>query len=152
MQRRILIGIVVGCVFGLTNASFAETVSLSGVVRDFSDAHVDFQNRTGVDAGAVELELDEQGRPILVSPSGTLTVESGDSFSQWYRSIDGVNQATQITLELEPDAADPTLYTFGSSSFFPIDNELMGNEESDQQPTPFDTLTKQLARAVGGTI
>ena len=128
MKRRILIGIVVGCVFGLTNASFAETVSLSGVVRDFSDAHVDFQNRTGVDAGAVELELDEQGRPILVSPSGTLTVESGDSFSQWYRSIDGVNQATQITLELEADAADPTLYTFGSSSFFPIDNELMGNE------------------------
>ena len=67
MQRRILIGILVVCVFGLTNASFAETVSLSGVVRDFSDAHVDFQNRTGVDAGAVELELDEQGRPILVS-------------------------------------------------------------------------------------
>ena len=128
MKRRILIGIVVGCVFGFTNASFAETVSLSGVVRDFSDAHVDFQNRTGVDAGAVELELDEQGRPILVSPSGTLTVESGDSFSQWYRSIDGINQATQITLELEADAADPTLYTFGSSSFFPIDNELMGNE------------------------
>ena len=68
----------IGC-FGLTNASFAETVSLSGVVRDFSDAHVDFQNRTGVDAGAVELKLDEQG-PYLSPPSGTLTVESGDSF------------------------------------------------------------------------
>ncbi|MEC8050901.1 MAG: hypothetical protein VX210_08940, partial [Myxococcota bacterium] len=114
MKRGILLGIVIGCFFGFVTASFADTVYLSGVVRDFSDTHVDFQNRTGVDADAVELELDEQGRPVLVSPNGTLTVDSADSFSQWYRSIDGVNQAAQITLELEPDEEDPTLYTFGS--------------------------------------
>ena len=108
--------------------ALAETFMLSGIVRDFSDTHIDFQNRNTSDPGAVELELDEQGRPVLISQDGTPSIESDESFYQWYRTVEGINQATQITLELEADADDPSLYTFGSSSFFPIDGELLGNE------------------------
>jgi len=113
---------------GLASDAFAETLILTGTVRDFSDTHIDFQNRNTSDPGAVESELDEQGRPVLVSQDGTPSIESGESFYQWYRTLEGVNQATQITLELEADADDPSIYTFGSSSFFPIDGELLGNE------------------------
>ena len=114
--------------FGASTTGHAETLVLTGTVRDFSDSHIDFQNQNGVDPSAVEIELDEQGRPVLVSADGTMTIDSRESFSQWYRTIDGVNQAAQITLELEPDIDNPNLYTFGSSSFFPIDGELLGNE------------------------
>ena len=109
--------------------AYAESLILTGIVRDFSDTHIDFQNHNGSDPQAVKFELDAQGRPVLISEQGTPTIESGDSFRQWYRTIDGVNEEALVTLQLEPDPSNPSLYTFSDSSFFPIDGALMGNED-----------------------
>ena len=61
--------------------ALAETFMLSGIVRDFSDTHIDFQNRNTSDPGAVELELDEQGRPVLISQDGTPSIERVEIWS-----------------------------------------------------------------------
>ena len=128
-MKRWLVRNICSClILFCSGVSGAETLILSGIVRDFSDQHIDFQNRNSVDPNAVELELDAHGRPVLSSDDGTLSIESQDSFYQWYRTIEGINEAIQIDLELVADPSNPSLYTFGSSSFFPIDGELLGNE------------------------
>lgn len=112
----------------LTLDAAAATLRLTGVVRDFQDSHIDFQNRTGSDLDAVVLELDEQGRPALTSDDGTLTIDSSASFREWYRTVDGVNQEAYVTLDFEPDPDNPSIFTFSDSSFFPVDDVMFGNE------------------------
>ena len=120
--------LLIGALAVAPTMALAETLRLTGVVRDFQDSHVDFQNRTGTDFDAVLLELDEQGRPVLASEDGSLTVDSGASFREWYRTVEGVNQEAYVTLDLEPDPENPSIFTFSNSSFFPVDDVLFGNE------------------------
>jgi len=112
----------------LATHAHAETLSLTGTVRDFQQAHIDFQRLTGSDPGVLQSQLDNQGRPVLLDDVGSTTIYNQDSFNEWYRTIEGINQATQVTLELTNSDASPNVYTYGSSAFFPIDGELYGNE------------------------
>ncbi len=106
----------------------AETLSLTGTVRDFQQSHIDFQRMNGSDPGVLQTYLDNQGRPVLINDAGSTTIYNQDSFYEWYRSIEGTNQATQVTLELTNSTESPNVYTYGSNAFFPIDGELYGNE------------------------
>src|SRR5690606_10876106 len=60
--------------------------------------------------------------------SGTATTSGSEAFDQWYRDVPGVNLSTIVELPLTRPARDDRLYRFNSSSFFPIDGELFGNE------------------------
>lgn len=106
----------------------AATLTLSGTVRDFSDAHPDFEGAIGgLQVGAIKSTLDAQGKPELAA-----TVKPGftnsTNFSQWFRDVPGVNQSKPLDILLNETAPGSGLFNFGSSSFFPIDNDLLGNE------------------------
>jgi fibro-slime domain-containing protein len=103
-----------------------DDILVPAVIRDFTPAHPDFESfsGSGADLGIVQRELGPDHKPVYAADGHTVT--SRESFDQWYRDIPGVNESTTIRLPLT-DNGDGT-YGFYSSSFFPIDDQLMGNE------------------------
>jgi fibro-slime domain-containing protein len=74
-------------------------------------------------------ELGSDGKPVYAGgPYGTPNTEGQSTFDQWYRDVPGVNETTTVELPLVNSPRDPRLYLFQSSSFFPIDGQLLGNE------------------------
>jgi fibro-slime domain-containing protein len=74
------------------------------------------------------LDADTQ-KPQYAGPAGgTPTTTSAENFAWWFKTDDSgtVNMAVSKSLDLNPNG-DNT-FTFDSTSFFPIDNELFGNE------------------------
>jgi len=118
----------------------ADTLELTGTLRDFSDAHPDMQypnKNYGLRTGMVLDELGDDGKPVL-NPDfnngnySKAMLEGPESFNQWYRNVEGVNQSINHTIQLT-DADGDGVYRFEASkhngqSFFPIDHKLMGNE------------------------
>ena len=71
-------------------------------------------------------QLGPDRTPILANPaSGNGGIHSADSFFSWYHDVDGVNLKTPLTVTA---VRSGNIYTFNNSSFFPIDNQLWGNE------------------------
>ncbi len=71
----------------------------------------------------------ETGKPTYAGPpGGTITTTNAENFAWWFKTDDSgtVNRAVEKSLILTPNG-DNT-YTFDSTAFFPIDNELFGNE------------------------
>lgn len=103
---------------------------LRALVRDFSDTHPDMETElSGVDHGIVEDRLGPDGRPVYAGgPGGTPTTTGPAAFDQWFRDVPGVNMATEIELPLAVSPADPRLYVYYNAEFFPIDNQLFGNQ------------------------
>lgn len=103
---------------------------LAATVRDFHASHPDMEREEGrTEPGLVLSRLGDDGKPVYArGESGSFTTTGQTSFDQWYRDVDGVNQTTVVDLPLLRSARDERLYLFNSSSFFPIDGELFGNE------------------------
>jgi fibro-slime domain-containing protein len=99
---------------------------LTGTLRDFMDTHPDFEDGLAVDPGIVEEELGADGKPVYAGGSGTLTTHGREAFDQWYRDVDGVNMSTPFTIELTGGAGG--VYTYDNPAFFPIDDQLFGNQ------------------------
>lgn len=107
----------------------ASVISLTGTIRDFNDSHPDFESTLGYDPGIVETTLGADGKPVYAGQSGNPTTHGQAAFDQWYRDVNGVNMSTQLTIDLDNTiTADPDVYTYSNSSFFPIDNLLLGNQ------------------------
>jgi fibro-slime domain-containing protein len=114
-----------------------------GVVRDFQAAnveggHPDFEAYLGTapTPGLVAPQLGADGKPVYTAQcEGTPDAEacpfgaqmtSQSAFDVWYRTTDGVNIAHALYLEfVEEDG----VYSFGSDSFFPLDDEGYGNSD-----------------------
>ena len=110
--------------------AFATTIDLVGTIRDFSDAHPDMEYTIAAETGIVEETLGADGKPVYASPTTTVTTTGKDSFDQWYNNVEGVNKAMEYVLTLDNTITpDLNVYTFSSSSFFPIDGMLLGNEK-----------------------
>lgn len=103
---------------------------LRALVRDFSDTHPDMETGlSGVDHEIVEEVLGVDGRPVYAGGSdGTATTSGPDAFDQWFRDVPGVNLSTNVDLPLVPSSTDPRLYVFYDADFFPIDDQLLGNQ------------------------
>jgi fibro-slime domain-containing protein len=105
---------------------------LSTTVRDFHAHHpVDFevnlmgnQNETGV----VEFDLGPDDKPVYAGHPTTATTSGAANFDQWYHDVPGVNVSTAISLPLTAAAGQTDFYVYSNLSFFPIDNQLFGNE------------------------
>lgn len=107
--------------------------------RDFSDAHPDFEMDFRGDVVRLTLvqpNLGADGKPEFRSGIGchwdqqnktrcnnnTVTqpvITSKESFDQWYRTVNGVNQQFDKTMTL--DEPSPNNYVFDSSAFFPLE-------------------------------
>jgi len=108
----------------------ADELELYGTIRDFRDTHPDFEDGTGDDRGLVDELIAPDARPAYIGPEeGTTTTSGPDNFYQWYHDVEGVNESTVYTLVLENTEAEPTVFSFIDNSFFPIDGELLGNED-----------------------
>lgn len=103
-----------------------DEIHLTGTMRDFNDTHPDFEAELGVDPGIVAEDLGADGKPVYAGGTGTATTHGEDAFNQWYRDVPGVNMPTQFTITLDRDANG--LYTYDNQAFFPIDDQLFGNQ------------------------
>ena len=102
---------------------------MQGRIWDFSSAHPDFETGKGgsVMRGQVALRLGADGKPVWAG-SANEVFSSAAAFSQWYRDAPGVNMSTPYQIQLTESPADSGRYVFERLGFFPIDDELLGNE------------------------
>ncbi|MCX5689574.1 MAG: fibro-slime domain-containing protein [Planctomycetota bacterium] len=113
------------------SAAVADIVHLPAVIRDFSPTtNPDFEYRIANDRNLVTTTLGIDGKPVYAGPStGTATTHGPASFNQWFNDVPGVNQRTTIMIPVNNGMPGPGgVYTYSNNSFFPIDNQLMGNE------------------------
>ena len=113
--------------WGACDAPQPRPPKLKTTVRDFLDTHPDFEGDFGsVNYGAVEEMLGPDDKPVR-TPQGT-SITSDESFYSWYRDVEGINLATEKDLQLVESTAGNALFEYRDNSFFPIDDELFGNQ------------------------
>lgn len=102
--------------------------NLTGVVRDFKQAHDDFEEFSfiGDDRGIVQAQLGADHKPVYAGNPKTPTTSGRANFEQWFRDVPGVNQSVFVTLPFQDKGGG--LSTYDNSQFFPIDGMLFGNE------------------------
>lgn len=119
-----------------------KTITLTGTIRDFkswqnSGGHSDFGVDPGTDGytgfqvvyGLVEDTLGSDGTPDLNSAATNhwtaAAIRDEASFEDWYKD-NTISKTYEMTLTEKSLGSD--IYVFAASPFFPIDNELGGNE------------------------
>jgi len=112
-------------------------ITLSGTVRDFSDQHPDFERnpgdtssdgtvfKYGDDQGITTDELGSDSKPVYAG--GSYSTTNKNNFDQWYRNVSGVNQSQEFNITLKDNDNDG-VYRYENTDFFPINEQLMGNE------------------------
>lgn len=100
--------------------------ALIGVLRDFRDEHPDFNDAIADDRGLLQHRLGADRKPVYAPTGRTATTSGAASFDTWYRDTPGVNQSMEYTFQFV--AGDRGVLTFDSQEFFPLDNQLFGNE------------------------
>jgi fibro-slime domain-containing protein len=101
---------------------------LTATIRDF---HITFpdMNHDGIDeTGIVAATLGPDDKPVYAHTGPTATVSGPDTFAEWYRDVPGVNTSTLLDIPLAAVDAAKRVYSYTNTSFFPIDNQLFGNE------------------------
>lgn len=104
---------------------------VQATIRDFRQEHPDFQVLdTGLVQGLVEPNLGPDRKPVFAGPDGRGLITSSETFQQWYEDVPGVNLATTIDLTMSLTETSPGsgIYAFSRANFFPIDDELFGNQ------------------------
>lgn len=110
-------------------AAEADTITLTGTVRDFLDTHPDFEAELGFDPGIVESILGGDKKPVYAGEAGNPTTHGEEAFDQWYRDTAGVNLSDSLSITLDNGmVGEGGTYTFADGSFFPIDGLLLGNQ------------------------
>jgi len=100
---------------------------LSGTIRDFKDSHPDFEYvPSPAEKGIVEPILGSDRKPVYKGGEGK-TTHNRELFDQWYRDVEGVNLSTRFDITLE-DVDEDGVFTYWNDDFFPIDEQLFGNE------------------------
>lgn len=124
----------------ISTMAVADSFELEGIVRDLRRGdreygHPDFQMSGDTErlrhiTGLVAPYLGEDGKPVF-NPNRPPDdcINSAASFHQWYNNVPGVNASEPLTLTVDNGQSEPGgVYTFSSTSFFPIDGKLLGNQ------------------------
>ena len=122
----------------------AETVTLTGTLRDFNQNHVDFEAhmdwengrydkdkfydgiKGGLELGNVKKILGQDSKPVI-NPYSKNNFKP-KKLEQWYNDVDGVNMSMPLDIELTklPNGLYQTKDFKGK--FFPADGKLFGKE------------------------
>jgi len=95
--------------------------TILAVIRDFKPDRQNFEGPDiGDDRGLVSPQLGADRKPVLASSSPTKTIKAPAQFSDWYRTVDGVNKAYKLQLWFAPNAG---VSSFQSTEFFPLDGK-----------------------------
>lgn len=110
--------------FVLGLPAVASTISLTGTLRDFSADFVNFEASSySSGAGYVENVLSGSSPTLTASGVSQISNSGPGAFSNWFsKRTDSL--AYSITL----NETTPGIYSYSSNSFFPIDDQLLGNE------------------------
>ncbi len=110
-------------------SALAVPLDITGTIRDFNASHADFEGVIGGhETGIVSTTLGADGKPVWSGTGDASSQFSNESnFNQWYRDTPGVNLSANYTISLTDDDNDG-IFTYANNSFFPIDNQLLGNE------------------------
>lgn len=128
-MKRGIIGLAAVSLMAMAGAASAASITLTGVIRDFRDTHPNFESAIGgSQSGAIASSLDADGKPVLVNAGTSGNFTNQNDFSQWYRTIDGVNQQSTYQITLDETAPGSGLFAYSNNSFFPIDDQSFGNE------------------------
>jgi fibro-slime domain-containing protein len=124
----------------LGSGAVAESLELTGTLRDFKDAHPDMeyaQKSFGLRQGIVKANLGEDKKPVFNTSYkngnyGYAMIKSKTTFDQWFRNVDGVNKSVPYTIVLQDTDSDG-IFRYQRSkhngkSFFPLDGQLYGNQ------------------------
>ena len=108
-----------------------ESITLIGSVRDFKDSHPDFERspgeggfKYGLDKGITTSNLGGDLNPVYVG--GSFSTTNKANFDQWYNDVPSVNMGKEYPITFNKQANG--VYRYSSSNFFPIDNQLFGNQ------------------------
>jgi fibro-slime domain-containing protein len=109
----------------VNEADLPKTLIVSGIVRDFSSSHPDFESLvTDVQKGCVEKQLGEDRKPVAVE-NNRCDIKQ---FDDWYHDTDASEPSVlNLTLNLQENG----IYNYTDHGFFPIDGDLKGNENND---------------------
>lgn len=122
----------------LTDGAMPESMTLTGVIRDFKVDHPDFETYPGSGTkNMVQEDLGADGKPLLnVDRCASLgwgsnsQVTSEETFNQWFRDVAGVNTSIPHAIELKRESrSSGDVYVFAMERpdyFFPIDEAGYG--------------------------
>ncbi|GAB4108931.1 MAG: hypothetical protein Kow00105_17060 [Phycisphaeraceae bacterium] len=143
ITTRLLLGALAatGC---LALPAQADTIELTGVLRDFKKSHPDMQypdKSFGVRTGLVLDQLGADGKPVLNTGTNYHKgmISGPDSFNQWFRDVPGVNIAVPYTIVLDNGQDEPGgVYSFAREKqlsgdlkyFFPMDGQGWNDMQS----------------------
>ncbi len=99
---------------------------LTGVLRDFRQDHPDFADVVADDRGLLAEFLGADRKPVYLATGSTATTTGAANFNQWYRDTPGVNQTVEFTFPFTSSSGGVS--TYDNQEFFPLDNQLFGNE------------------------
>ena len=111
---------------GVTEAP--QQIILEGIVRDFYQSHPDFEYVIAEDLEIVKELLGIDERPVYDGNPTTITTTGALNFNQWYNHVPGTNDCTTIQVPLDPSVTNLGFFVYSNDEFFPIDNQLFGNE------------------------
>jgi fibro-slime domain-containing protein len=95
-------------------------------VRDFAADGVNFEGAiTGLRTGAVGTTLAGSSPTLTASGATHISNVGAGAFSNWFTKP---GDATSYSITLNETAPGSGIYSFSSNSFFPIDNQLLGNQ------------------------
>jgi fibro-slime domain-containing protein len=95
------------------------------IVRDFTEAHPDFESYGGSLKGIVAEQLGADHKPVYAHSGSTQVTTGQAEFDQWYRDVDGVNEQVPTTIAFTEQS--PGVFVYDNSAFFPIDGQGFGN-------------------------
>lgn len=105
------------------------SITLTATVRDFLDTHRDFEGAIdGHQLDIVYPTLGTDGKPVYRNLNNSPSIHTEAEFDQWYNDTPGINLSKDISLTFDETAPGSGVYSFSDSSFFPIDDELFGNQ------------------------
>ncbi len=81
----------------------------------------------GLDKGVVADTLGADDTPEYVGTPRTRTTSGAANFQTWYHDAP-VNLSSPLDLQLMASKDDPALFVYDNHAFFPIDEQLLGNE------------------------
>ena len=140
-------------IFLSVNSFGADTISLTGTLRDFNQNHIDFERHAnwenglypypykfydgvkgGLEKGNVLSQLGTDHKPRVNS-------QSTNNFrprrlEDWYNDVDGVNMAMPYTITLSETSPGSGVYFYSNDNFFPADGKLFGKENYHGRTDP----------------
>ncbi len=121
-----------GGAWGGCDAPQPKPPRLHAIIRDFHRTQSDFELPVmgdATDRGMVEQRIGNDRTPVYAGHPTTKTTPSGKAgFDVWYHDTAGVNLRTEQDFQLTQVKGTPGAFVYDSRRFFPIDNQLFGNE------------------------